>query len=135
MAFSTLQVTPASVQLTLGSSLETSNANDAFLSFAPTVPGGTVLDLTPATSYTVSIDNGLQPGQPGYVATTPANTKISGSSTGGSLKIAASDWTVSIAALLYSLLNSGSGRLCVSATDGTNNIIVARGQYSYSPTA
>jgi hypothetical protein len=129
-AFPDLFSVPANVNAQLNYSISSTYANPLLLSFAPTDANGGLFDLTNATSYTLNLDNGQQGGTIGYVANAVTCTKVSGTTTGGSLSVTAADIKTAIIDTAGEN-NSASGRLSISATDGTNTVMVARGTWNY----
>lgn len=134
MAFPSLLAVPAQVTLAINYSINSTLANGLSLAFKPTLADGTAFDLTAATSYNVQVDNGGTPGTIGYTGGDVGNTLVSATSSGGSLSMTAAQ----VAALVTGFAGanqSASGRLSITATDGTDTVIIARGQYSYQPAA
>jgi hypothetical protein len=133
MAFASLLAIPARINPVLIHSLQLGD-NGLVISFVPTIAAGTPFDLTAATSYTICMDSGVPLSNPSYLQETPANTLLTASNTGGSLSIAAVASGLVVSALVDPNY-SGSGRITISATDGTNTVIVAAGTWSYQPAA
>lgn len=131
MAFPNEQVTPANVNVAFNYSNSAEGIlNDLLLSFIPGTPAGTPFDLTAASGYALFLDNGLTPGAIGYVSTSVAAALTSHSSTGGSSAVTAANLTTA-----FALLNAGgrtNGTASLTATDGTNTILAAKGSWSAS---
>jgi hypothetical protein len=126
-AFPTLLGIPANVFLQIAWS---STALNGFaLSFAPTISGGANFDLTNAASYVLKMDNGETPGSAQYISATVANTKLSGTTTGGSLSVTSAAITTALTALAAA--GALSGRFTITAVDSIpDNVLVGSGTWS-----
>lgn len=129
MAFGSLLCVPANIGPQFRYSKSLASANGIEIDFVPTVAAGTKFDLTSATAYTVTMDNGTNPALSAYFNQTVTNTKLSGGASGGSLSIAGADAATAISALLGSN-GATNGSVSIVATDGTNSVIVGVGTWS-----
>ncbi len=124
-----LNCNPANINVGVQYSLENAAVlNESIIAFAPTNQGATgTFDLSSATSYAVVMNNG-QSNVVSLQQNSPPNTKISGTSTGGSLSISA----VNLSNAITPLLAGGptSGKISITATDGTNTVLVAQGSWN-----
>ena len=96
----------------------------------PTNPDGSAYDFTSATSFNLFADNGQQPGSQSYLYETVV---VSSDETIGTPTARLYMSNVNQAAL-FGPLNQGlptpGGRLSLQATDGTNTLLVASGNWN-----
>ncbi len=131
MALPSTPCIPASVFVSLvRSDSANPTVNQIAISFAPTNPDNSVFNLTDATAYVVNLDNGQPYGSAGWVYQQPANTQDVHSTAGGSLHIAAT----AISAAVTALIKGGvtSGKIMISGTDGSLEVILATGTWNVS---
>jgi hypothetical protein len=130
MAFPSILAIPASISARFFGTNSGAIVNGAEIDFKPTLAAGTAFDLTAVSSYIVYIDNGVTVGLPAYASNNIPTSSFTGSASGGSVTLAASDILTALSNMKIQGGN-GNGRINIQASDGVNSVIVAQGQYNY----
>lgn len=126
MAWATTYETPAQPQLSFYYSNATAVYNPFKIQFAPQgIPSGS-FDSTGMTSATCRLDNGVAVGLNTYV-----EADLTITATGGAANIVATATATDVGTALDALVASGatSGKYVINATDGTTELVIARGNW------